>query len=816
MASLAWLVVAATAAADTCTLVPVTKKDPLDAGRGYSWADTYAGTWLQPTQRFVKFEPRRIGNIEGAVHAHLYNGGGFVPTPKLTRDFFDFGVEHFSYLTKMAPSKAGQAEFLGNITGRLRGFTRTRAVTNNFLPKSIGMVPFGGVPDNSNWRTLSSAMLRAVVSSMTQALARVVVTTCDEDHALLARAALEGLDRVVVQRLRLKACELPWLPRATQATLKRCLVQTTRDATCGRWLGSEDFKYVMYNDADLVLHARCISQLGKAMDADPSLIVLPHKLQTFAFDDAYTDGAGRRRRPDLGLAPSVRDLPQDVDAASCCDTAQYPALFHLKDGAFGSCRNFWYNCPDMLKLYDFARFDQGTYTPLLLGNEHGRRCALSLQRVACPAPTRRRLGGVGGSAPVPSTRLLLSGVEVDTNTSARRRLAAPRQYLVPLLAFGPNNQFEGLLEALAVAKLVGRTLLLPKYFEPHYRDTRSQKKRFEEVFDIEALRTFTDVQFVDDDILKAWKNSPKILASPLHKDRVVRALRNVGFDRAPRKKSYIRSHSRAADVAQAFKGFSAAGAVFVALAPLFVIDGEQPLLVEAARYRVRAPRIRALASHLKEALFPGNEKVLCAHVRRESETLGCVPGRRYVVCPTEAGTVSSEKLFSNIVDRAATVGAARVYLAHAGGRGFEGEPTTLLTKLTASGFVARSASVDMAAILAHVGDPFDVSLVEQELCASVEAFAPSARSTWSQTVVLDRSARGRRNAKFLDVGPGGGRGGGRATRRLCKNVEFEISGLVPSAQRCARGHRRGRRGQTAPNPRPTATRALAQFWLGLR
>ncbi len=35
----------------------------------------------------------------------------------------------------------------------------------------------------------------------------------------------------------------------------------------------------------------------------------------------------------------------------------------------------------------------------------------------------------------------------------------------------------------------------------------------------------------------------------------------------------------------------------------------------------------------------------------------------------------------------------------------------------------------------------------------VESFAPSARSTWSQTVVLDRSARGRRNAKPLDVGP---------------------------------------------------------------
>ena len=154
---------------------------------------------------------------------------------------------------------------------------------------------------------------------------------------------------------------------------------------------------------------------------------------------------------------------------------------------------------------------------------------------------------------------------------ARRRLAAQRQYLVPLLAFGPNNQFEGLLEALTVAKLVGRTLLLPRYFDPHYRDTHSQKKKFADVFDESTLREFTSVEFVDEDVIKLWKTSPKILASPLNKERLSKALHNVGFDQAPRKKAFVRSHSRAADVAQAFKGFSAAGAVFVALCVFSVL-----------------------------------------------------------------------------------------------------------------------------------------------------------------------------------------------------------------------------------------------------
>ena len=162
--------------------------------------------------------------------------------------------------------------------------------------------------------------------------------------------------------------------------------------------------------------------------------------------------------------------------------------------------------------------------------------------------------------------------------------------------------------------------------------------------------------------------------------------------------------------------------------------------------------MRTLAATLREALFPGPESVLCAHVRRESETLGCVAGRRYIVCPTPRGTVPTATLLDNIVDRAATHGASRIYLAHAGGAGFEAEPAQLLASLEERGFDARTASTDRSVGFESL-DPFDVSLVEQELCSTVESFAPSARSTWSQTVVLDRSARGRRNAKPLDVGP---------------------------------------------------------------
>ena len=262
---------------------------------------------------------------------------------------------------------------------------------------------------------------------------------------------------------------------------------------------------------------------------------------------------------ELTYRTRTRTVP---DAASCCDSGTYPALRHLNQGSFDGCQNFWYNCPRMLALYEFARFSGGTYTPLLMGNEHGRKCILSETREACGAPSRRRL-------------------------------AVRRQYLVPLLAFGPNNQFEGLLEALTVAKLVGRTLLLPRYFDPHYRDTHSKKKRFADVFDESTLREFTDVEFVDDATIKLWKTSPKILASPLNKERLAQALHNVGFDQAPRKKAFVRSHSRAADVALAFKGFTAAGAVFVALCVFSV----PPSTCRPRRWRVRRVTPHTNAGH---------------------------------------------------------------------------------------------------------------------------------------------------------------------------------------------------------------------------
>ena len=120
------------------------------------------------------------------------------------------------------------------------------------------------------------------------------------------------------------------------------------------------------------------------------------------------------------------------------------------------CQNFWYNCPKMLGLYDFARFDKGTYRPLLLGNEHGRKCLLSETR---------------------------GGLHVEASTPYSTT-PVPRTFV----SFRPNNQFEGSAGSLDLWRSLPGGLYYSQYFDPHYRDTHSQKKKFADVFDESSRR----------------------------------------------------------------------------------------------------------------------------------------------------------------------------------------------------------------------------------------------------------------------------------------------------------------------------------------
>lgn len=235
------------------------------------------------------------------------------------------------------------------------------------------------------------------------------------------------------------------------------------------------------------------------------------------------------------------------------------------------------------------------------------------------------------------------------------------KYLVPLLTYGPNNQFDGLLEATALAEVTGRTLLLPSHFSRWYRDDSSADMvPFEAVFDRAPLLASGRAAIVDAATRELWerKRPWSVLASPLPKDRLARALAQLGLDGKPGKKSVVKAHSRADDVRRQFEGSGLRDATFVCVAPLFVIDGERQLLLRAAALRVRSDRVRRYADRARRALFGDAEDdvepLLAVHVRFRSAfmRLRRAPSRR-CAASRRSSAARPARATSSVLHRAA-------------------------------------------------------------------------------------------------------------------------------------------------------------------
>lgn len=326
------------------------------------------------------------------------------------------------------------------------------------------------------------------------------------------------------------------------------------------------------------------------------------------------------------------------------------------------------------------------------------------------------------------------------------------KYLVPILLYGPNNQFQGLLEAAVIARLVERTLVLPRNFSSWYRDGVSPKTiPFDDVFDSAFLGNFTPLKFVDKDIQELYtKKLPwTTITSPVPQSRLSAALSNIGFDSAPSKKMIVPGHLKSDMIRHYFAEPPLKLPSFVIMATFqSLAPTEEGLLVEAAHFRLRSERVRNLAKRLLQSIFSedGHGFVMAVHVRRESTTLGCSSLRRYVACPLLNQTISTEEIVSRVVGVASDLGVHKIYLAHADG-GPRAERQIILNALNRKGLIARSASgMPMDELVSFsIGPeltPFHQSLVEQEICASTQYFMPSALSTWSSTVAIDRKAHG--------------------------------------------------------------------------
>ena len=349
----------------------------------------------------------------------------------------------------------------------------------------------------------------------------------------------------------------------------------------------------------------------------------------------------------------------------------------------------------------------------------------------------------------------------------RKRKDAGKKLLWPLMTMGgPNNQYLQLLESMLLAEALGRALVAApflKWLNARGRDVRA----FNDTFDAAAVGRFVAVARVAE-----LPRAHALGAVVVHAGRgsavkqrdlaTVCAMARARCAKQPFARPLVDDASKrrcakvpkpdgsyAACVAERYAHHDVVAASLWGSIPSLYGSLAAPRTLRAVAALRRAPRVRAAAARLRRALF-GTERYVCAHLRRVEDDQRCEDGGKAsfprVACfPGTRGYASTASIAGAIRAVAAAARAPAVYVARAAPRKkswpFAREGAALRAALNGTTY----ASLDD---LGDVGDDYDASLVEQELCAGAAAFVGTADSSWTGLVAQERFAAGRCGTAF--------------------------------------------------------------------
>eukprot|EP00617_Octactis_speculum_P009797 CAMPEP_0185776884 /NCGR_PEP_ID=MMETSP1174-20130828/87454_1 /TAXON_ID=35687 /ORGANISM="Dictyocha speculum, Strain CCMP1381" /LENGTH=195 /DNA_ID=CAMNT_0028465053 /DNA_START=73 /DNA_END=660 /DNA_ORIENTATION=+ len=146
---------------------------------------------------------------------------------------------------------------------------------------------------------------------------------------------------------------------------------------------------------------------------------------------------------------------------------------------------------------------------------------------------------------------------------------------------------------------------------------------------------------------------------------------------------------------------------------------------------------------------------MAVHVRREASENMCSTFRRRVICPLVNFTITTDEIIGRTIKAVDQIGVQDVYLIYSSNNdASEKEGLQIMESLIQRGYNTHSSSDSTVDIMFKLEgaymSPFRLSLVEQELSVSAMGFLPTDLSSWSNTVVLDRRARGKHVMDSID------------------------------------------------------------------
>lgn len=268
----------------------------------------------------------------------------------LTRDYFDFLVEHLSASTNNLPNSnkylfRALSRRMSTTAQGLKKIAMRSVVTEQRLNETIGVLVYSSNAYSqsstkakvlTHHKSIRKYFFESTFWSIYRHIKHIVVyVASDRDrediYAMkLPFWSIQQLTVPVKERLQNKTILLP-----------RMSVQTT----IGFFLSEEhpewqDFKYVYWTEGDQILHMRSPGALFDAIDSsDGSFLISPHRMQTLPLAKDFKVETLRQLYPPTYFLniPNATVAYHDLsfETGSCCDNGRY---------YIEPCGGWWYSC----------------------------------------------------------------------------------------------------------------------------------------------------------------------------------------------------------------------------------------------------------------------------------------------------------------------------------------------------------------------------------------------------------------------------------------------------------------------------------------
>jgi hypothetical protein len=264
----------------------------------HTTSEDYAGAWLLSKNRLLMANESisRILNLEGATF-HVVRIGCHSCASFLTRDYFDFLVEHQSSTTNQAPAESEVSDvILKKMSKRVSGMVR-KMRKRHYLnvdvraDSTVAIMVFStnsasAANENDNFQSqVRRYFFEATFWSVYLNFRRIVIFTGSAvDAEILKNLQLPVWATVDLMQVLTEAEKQKWdgkgvMPAPTKQHLpKFSLLHTTMSLvrnSSWSWV-----KYVYYTEGDLILHMRHSPKLFDLIDrSEGHFLAIPHRMQ---------------------------------------------------------------------------------------------------------------------------------------------------------------------------------------------------------------------------------------------------------------------------------------------------------------------------------------------------------------------------------------------------------------------------------------------------------------------------------------------------------------------------------------------------------